>query len=385
MHKLNQAFACSDVVAAPPRLRILHITEAQLGGVMTCLQEMLGAQASHADIESVCALVPNISSAALQAVSPPNVKIQSFRYTRRSIGALWRLAITARQVLQENDPDIVHLHSTLAGAIVRLCLITLRKRPKIVYCPHGWFFTRPGSTAVAVAAAAVERLLANTTDGILCVSNHERQQAIAAGIPASRCFVVTNGIAEIDAPSTNALPIARRRGGKLKVLFVGRFDRQKGFDVYMEVMRRLEDIADGVAVGSFILNKAKPLVCPANVTLIDWRSRDELHRIYKSADLLIVPSRWEAFGFVAAEAMRAGVPVFASRVGGLPELVLDNVTGRLFDSENVEQITQLIRSASRPVLEEYGRRGYARFLKNFTAARMNEGLFQYYRLMACSD
>jgi glycosyltransferase involved in cell wall biosynthesis len=72
-------------------------------------------------------------------------------------------------------------------------------------------------------------------------------------------------------------------------------------------------------------------------SLIDWRpfvSPGRLAEVYRSFDVLVVPSRLEGFGLVAAEAMAQGVPVVAANVGGLPEVVEDGVTGLLFAPGN---------------------------------------------------
>ena len=367
---------------APPR--ILHITEAPLGGVLTYLQELVTAQSASPEIGGVAFLVPDINLAPLRSVAPADADIRFYHHGRRSLLSMLRLAIATRRAVRNVRPDIVHIHSTIAGGVVRLCLLFSKDRPMIVYCPHGWFFTREGGRLAGWVGALAERLLTHMTDAIICVSDYEKRQAVAVGIPASKCHVVKNGIGDLTVDDDGGCE-PEDRNGKLTILYVGRFDQQKGFDVYLRVLRRLGDKAVGIAVGKYIVSKQQAHDIPSNVTVIDWCSRDQLQKIYASANVVLVPSKSESFGLVAAEAMRAGVSVFASRVGGLPELVVDSVTGRLFEPDDVDQITELLLSTPRSTLADYGRRGRIRFQEYFTASRMNSNLIAHYREMVRQD
>jgi glycosyltransferase involved in cell wall biosynthesis len=139
------------------------------------------------------------------------------------------------------------------------------------------------------------------------------------------------------------------------VLFVGRLDRQKGFDVFLDVMARLDGVAEGLAVGDYLVGEADARVrVPDNVTLLGWRGRTEVQSLYAHADLLIMPSRWEGLPLVALEAMRANLPILATRAGGLAEVIEDGVTGHFFDLRDPAGAAAWIRSATREMLAGYG-------------------------------
>jgi glycosyltransferase involved in cell wall biosynthesis len=281
------------------------------------------------------------------------------------------------RLVRDTRPDILHVHSSIAGAVVRLALLGQRGRTKLVYTPHSWAFSRDARRTQRFTRLA-ERWLSNLADSIVCVSEAEQRDAVAAGIAAEKCMVVQNGIAASSAASARVKSVARGAASKRKVLFVGRFDRQKGFDTFLDVMRRLGDEAEGLAVGTYVVGKAKAEEVPANVRLLGWRSREELAELYAEADLLLMPSRWEGLPLVALEAVRAGLPVFASRVGGLEEVILDGVTGRLFEADQPEATVAMIRATSRATLAAYGARGVARFLERFTAERMSRHIVAHY-------
>jgi glycosyltransferase involved in cell wall biosynthesis len=364
----------------PPIARsfgVFHATEAPGGGVLSHLEEVIAFQSRAAEIESVAVLGPEVNAAPLRAAGGTGVRVVSFDHHRGSPASLLRLAASARRVIRTTRPDILSVHSTFAGVVVRLAALTVRPRPKVVYLPHSWAFARSGRMRGPIATA--ERLLARCTDRIVCVSGAEQRDAIAIGIPAEKCHVIENGIRLLrqDAPPQRADAVGNRR---LRVLFVGRFDHQKGFDVFLDIMARLGDAAEGLAVGDYIIGRADARVLvPDNVTLLGWRGRDEVQELYGNADLLLMPSRWEGLPIAALEAMRARLPLFATRVGGLEDVILDGTTGRFIDIDNPEAAAALIVATSRVELAAFAERGYRHFLERFTAERMNRGIVALYR------
>ncbi|MFD0462874.1 glycosyltransferase family 4 protein [Microvirga aerilata] len=354
-----------------------HVTEAPLGGVLTYLQELIPLQLEDARIASIEVLAPEVNVKALSSIESDRIKLRSFAHSRGSLLGLLRLALATIRVVRQSRPDILHIHSTVAGALVRCCLLVVPGRPKIIYCPHSWAFAREGSRLKNGAIAAIERLLVRVTDRIICVSNCEKTDAIAWGIPSPKCVVIENGIKSLTPPTTidgyGSSAYRRRK----KILFVGRFDRQKGFDVFAEIMKELQD-SEGIAIGDFIVNRAETIEIPSNVTTLGWRSREEVEEIYSTADLLLMPSRWEGLPLTALEAMRAGVPIFASRAGGLKDVVVDGVTGRLFDLGSVKSIADLIRATDEETLREFGKSGRAHFLERYRADLMSKKIMDLY-------
>ncbi len=367
----------SGAPSTPTALRILHITEAPGGGVLSYLEEVIAYQSRAEAVGEVLVLGPDVNAPPLRGAAGPRATIRAFprsQGTRSSIGALLGIAAMSRRAMRELRPDVLNVHSTFAGVLARLAVLTLRTRPVVVYCPHGWAFARGG--ALRPMVVAVERLLAAVTDRIVCVSRAEEAEGIAAGIPAARLSVVRNGIAA--APPE---PPAREapRTGPLRILFVGRFDRQKGFDVFLDIMWRLGESAEGFAVGDFLVGQADDsLAMPDNVTLLGWRSRADVQLLYRQADLLLMPSRWEGLPLVALEAMRSGLPIFSTRAGGLEEVVEDGVTGRFFDIDDPDAAAAAIRGTSRARLADYAERGRLRFQDRFTSERMNREILEVY-------
>jgi glycosyltransferase involved in cell wall biosynthesis len=114
--------------------------------------------------------------------------------------------------------------------------------------------------------------------------------------------------------------------------------------------------------------------------MLGWLPRDCLHSYYAAADGLVVPSRWEGFGLVAIEAMRAGTAVIASNRGSLPELVEHGTTGYIFhlDENELDKLEGTLRRLDKNRLREMGAAGARHFEQRFTAETMNRSLLDVY-------
>jgi glycosyltransferase involved in cell wall biosynthesis len=269
------------------------------------------------------------------------------------------MAIVALRQIRRVRPDIVHIHSTFAGLVLRPILFLRRGGPRVIYCPHGWAFSRETSQLSHRTTKLVEHLLARMTDRIICISADERREAIAAGIDGDRLTLVYNGIsADRRLPHENSVTW---KSEKTRILFIGRLDRQKGYDLLIETARRLREAVEVRIIGSSVVGKHVDLEPPENVAFLGWMDRSQIEAHLEAADLVVIPSRWEAFGLVAIEAMRAAKPIVAFSVGALPEIVEDGVTGVLTSPVSVESLVSAVQRAMELDLRAAGRRGYDRF------------------------
>jgi glycosyltransferase involved in cell wall biosynthesis len=118
------------------------------------------------------------------------------------------------------------------------------------------------------------------------------------------------------------------------------------------------------------------LLTDERVRVVAPVSREELPRLYTDATVCVVPSLWEGFGYVCAEAMACGVPVIASRVGGLAEIVKDRESGRLVEPGNATDLARAIVEllGDAQLCERLGLAARKRIVENFSspiiAARM---------------
>jgi len=362
-------------------MKILHVAESAQGGVGTYLAEILSDQAQRYGAHHVRALVPAQHAAHLSGVDRRLVATWVRR--ERSIVSLFRLALAIWRQIAAFAPDIVHVHSSVAGGLVRLIYGWRTPAFRIVYCPHGWAFDRQSSGVKRRLLERIERSLAPAADRIVLISDHERREGLRIGIAPDKLVLVLNGIADQHGNRP-----ARWIDPRVHMLFVGRLDVQKGFDTLLDAVAPLEDRISVRVIGKAVAGPATlPRPRTPQVEYLGWRSLSEVATEIAAADVVVVPSRWEGFGLVALEAMRGSCAVVASDVGGLREIVVDGVTGYLVPPDSPERLMRALSLHDRATWQAMGRAGRLRYETRFTARRMNAELAALYADLApsCAD
>lgn len=349
-------------------MKVLHAAQTLPGGIASYLDEIIPFQVATFGTSMVRVLAPASQLHHLERV-PDGVMLPA-ECVGRSPGALLRFLLALREALACEKPDVLHLHSTFAGALGRLPYLFGGARPRIVYCAHGWAFCMDGAPAMCRTYAVIERVLARVTDQIHNISAAEQVAAHAAGIAGDRQRLVLSGIRR-EAPVATVAP-----DGPVRLLFIGRHDRQKGLDVLLDAMERVDGVeldVVGDSVQSHFAAGDRP-----HVTFHGWQRRDQLGRFLARCHAVVMPSRWEGFGLVAVEAMRAGRAVVASDAGALPEIIQDGVTGRIVPIGDVRALARAIATLDPAMLRRMGQAARARFLERFTADRMNDAIVADY-------
>jgi glycosyltransferase involved in cell wall biosynthesis len=220
------------------------------------------------------------------------------------------------------DPDLAHLHSAKAGLAGRLAL---RGRRPTVFQPHAWSFEAVGGP-VRVGATAWERYAVRWTHRLLCVSEAEAAAGAAAGI-RGKALVVPNGI-DLARHRPGDRAAARSRLGleedRPVAVCLGRVAEQKGQDLVLEAMPAVRAACPEARV---VMGGDGP--CRAEwegrgVAGVDWVGAVSWPgEWFAAADVVVVPSRWEAMALVPLEAMAAARSVVAFDVAGVAESVPD--------------------------------------------------------------
>jgi len=359
-------------------IHVLHVAENVKGGIATYLDAVLKYRAEQTGPASVSLLLPTAERGQVQA--PDGVRVDTYAYRGRGPLSLARLIWVIWKKIRTSNPDVVHFHSSFPGFAGRFPALFRRKQPAIVFCAHGWSFEMEMSHWRQALYAKIEKWLSLGTDAIVNISMSDHRASLAAGLDESRCVYIPNGI-DFVGTNTGDDSVAMERD-VINLLFVGRFDRQKGIDLLMDAMAKLlgQPIRLFV-VGESVLGGAD-VVPSENVEFLGWRSRDRLRSLFAQADAVVMPSRWEGFGMVAIEAMCCGTAVIASDRGALPEIVRHGETGLIFGQEDPDDLVHMLTALDRTVLERMGEAGQRRYRKFYTARVMNERLEILYRLLA---
>jgi len=354
-------------------MKILHVAESIRGGCGTYLNQIVPQQIEELGIDKIHVIVPDAHHS--QTPDIPAHRVSFFKRPKRSLRSLFSLGREIHRQVQAFQPDIIHAHSTFAGAVVRLQFGWRKKRPAVVYCPHGWVFDVRNSGWKQRIMELAEKNMARLCDVVIAISEYEARQGLRIGIAADRMCVVLNGLRRVaPKPVVSTWPDHR-----LKILFVGRLDEQKGFDILVKAIEPLRQKVSLRVVGEAVLTDDSRAVSALNdVEFLGWKTESEIQGQLAVADVVVMPSRWEGFGLVAIEAMRAGKAVIASHVGGLPEVILDGETGFLVPSGDSQSLRKAILKVDTETLSRLGDNGRRRFEEKFTIEQTHSALMNLY-------
>lgn len=271
-----------------------------------------------------------------------------------------------RQLLRTETFQILHAHdgrgqtiSWLASMGLNLARVASRR---VIYAPPRRIDTR--------------LKYGRTCDAVIAVSKYIRQLLVDAGVPEAKIEVIYDGVdwPEEMPEATTGDPVRTVWQYKTHDFLVGHIStatNEKGLDVAASAARLLEKsepevqiaIAIAPAGPAYISGEMITHISPAGEQMREFKGNFryigcpfDLSKLFAALDLYIMPSRAEGLGSSALLAMAHGVPVVASRVGGLPEIVEDGVTGWLVPPESPQALSDAIAHAAsnRQRLREMG-------------------------------
>ena len=309
-------------------MKVLHISECIKGGIATYINELYKNKPTSDDF--ILFAPDNQKKYLLKALYEDNNN-KFFNRINRNIKSLLFFFIFISKNIKKVEPDIIHLHGTFAGFFVRIYYALSYKRPVIIYCSHGWSFLMDVGIVKKKFYLLIERLLVYKTDVIINISNFDYDQSLKLGLPNDKSIKITNSINSIINKRNSG--IIKYFKNKVNFLFVGRLDKQKGFDKLYKYFSNNKDYVLHV-VGDFVNSKSKKYPNLDNIISYGWIDACDIHNCYIDSDVVIIPSRWEGFGLVAIEAMKYSKPLIVSNRGALPEIVQNGINGFIFNFDN---------------------------------------------------
>ena len=264
-----------------------------------------------------------------------------------------------------------------SGHICEECLGKTLPWPGLM---HGCYRGSRAQTAVVVAILTFHRWLKTwdeQVDAYIALTEFARQKFIQGGLPAEKMAVKPNFV----APDPGM-----REGMGDYAIYVGRFSPEKKILTLLQAWRKLGRIPLKLVGGGPNEGEVYRIIQEsrlANVELFGWLPRDQVFAMMKKARCLIFCSEWfETFGLTMIEAFACGVPVVATRLGAMAEIVEEGRTGLLFTPGDTDDLSTKVEWAfTRPQeMAQMGRRARQEFEAKYTADRNREMLLNIYCL-----
>lgn len=290
------------------------------------------------------------------------------------------LFVRLRRLLGSGEYQLVHSHLVHADWHAALAVTRTLGVP-LVSTKHNdnpFRRTRP--------FRLVERAAANRCAETITISESLREFTLRYTRPRTEVVTVLYGL---DPPSK--LPERGSESDTPTLLAVARLVPQKGLDVLIEAMKAVGEavpnarllIAGDGPERSALERLARELGVEDRVSLLGHRG--DIAPLMRRAWLLVHPARWEGFGLVLLEAMRAGLPIVATNVSAIPEIVVAGVTGRLVPPDEPNLLAEAVIEAlnDERFRRQAGARGHERLVERFSAERMaRETTAVYHRASA---
>jgi len=300
-------------------------------------------------------------SALQKAISEQGFRAELFAVSGR---ISWKLSRAVKEAFHRVDGDVLHvigykanLHAWMSGV-----------RP-VVATVHGWLFRADVKERLY---DAIDRWCLRRCDQVICLSLYYQRLLLEAGIAGGRLKLIPSGLKMIPSePEVDAV-----RGQKNQPLvfgMMGRFSEEKNHRMFLDAAKSIHhdfpQTRFRIAGQGLLESRLKERAVEAGLSsAVEFCGYMNVNEFMKSIDVYVVCSRIENLPYSILEAMAWARPVIGTRVGGIPDLVNDQVTGYLVESESSDALAGAMRefvSRSADFLA-MGDAGRSRLLQAFT-------------------
>lgn len=359
---------------AKRRLKILMLCEAFGGGVFTYVSQLCNDMADDFDVYLAYAIRPQTPKNYKDFLDP---RVHLLKVEGLSVKGLTSISNdkkvikNLRTIEQKVKPDIIHLHSSVAGGLGRLAF--KGKDNVVVYTPHGYAHILMGKGKKARLYGIMEKILGRTSNAITltcCKSEDE----VAATLTKRHTYIETGvNLADLKKQLDPIKPVKRER---FTVFTLGRATVQKQPALFNRIAELVPE-ADFLWIGNGELEDE--LTAP-NLTVTGWKPRNEALALAKGADAFILCSLGEAIAMSLIENMFIKKLCLVSDVMGNKSVIHDGVNGYVCHS--AEEYADRIRSAMNHFPEALPERAYQDVLTIYNTEAMKQKYIQFYNRIA---
>lgn len=286
------------------------------------------------------------------------------------------------RVTLEFKPDLIGLHSSKAGILGRVS--SFFTRTPVVFTAHGWAFADGVSEKQKKLYVKIERIFSRLAKKIITVSEQDKELALKLGVACNnKQVVIHNGVdlKEVNSPANSA---KKSYGEPVEMIMVARFSEQKDHETLFEALSKIKELNWNLSlVGKGPkIEETKKLAL--DLGLKDRVSflgqRDDVDSLLRKSDIFLLISNWEGYPLSILEAMREGLPIIASDVGGVREAVTDNRNGYLIPYKDVTTLADRIVSMinDNELRLEFIENNKMDFIERHTTEKMYEKTVELY-------
>ena len=259
-----------------------------------------------------------------------------------------------KKILKKVKPDIIYMHSSMAGAVGRIANL-FNFKVKLIYNAHGWYFNAKISEKKKKFYALIEKILALRTTKIINISKAEYESALQHKIaPKKKMCIIENAIDFSKFENSDCYRENTRKGygileSDIVIGVTGRISEQKdpltilrAFEILCKTRKNLKLMYVGSGdLEESVKKYAKEMKIDDKIIITGWVNNVE--KYIPAFDIAVLPSRWEGFGLAIIEYMACNKPIIASNIGGIADIITNNKNGLLFEVGNYEELSQKIK------------------------------------------
>lgn len=319
------------------------------GAQQSCYDLAYHLKKENFEIEVAC----KSGGLLVKKLEDKNIKVHQISSLKRDVSPINDLKslLTLYKLIKNQRYDIVHCHSTKAGILGRIAAY-IAGVPFIYFTVRGWGFYNKQVTLGRNFIIFLEKILANYTTKIICVSENDMNEGIKNNIANKEKFmIIKNGVSY--NPKTER-EITREVLGlnenDFAVGMVARITFQKNPILFLNIAKEIvinKTNVKFILIGNGVLFKQCKKFLEDNrlenkILLLGEKSPEETQDLLQSFDLFLLTSIFEGLPLAIIEAMFSGLPIIASNVGGVRELVHDTYNGFLINNNSKEEFIEKI-------------------------------------------
>lgn len=274
-----------------------------------------------------------------------DIKFARFPFSKTNINAYKQL----KKLMQENNYDIIHCHTPVAGVLTRLAARS-SKNATVIYTAHGFHFFKGAPLVNWLIYYPVERFCAKYTDKLITINKEDYERAKWFKLRKNGKVYYVPGVGINLEKIQNLKVDIKQKKTELVIpedipvlLSVGELIKRKNHETVLKALSQIKDknfiylICGRGVLMEYLKNLTKQLGLESKVKFLGFRK--DIAEICKTSDLFIFPSYQEGLPVALMEAMAAGLPIIASNVRGNRDLIEKE---NLFEPNDVKTLTSLI-------------------------------------------